>query len=239
MPESFSAKRGEIPVERSVPRDRPVSSKPIAWSKRNRSCRVMTSPSMPTTSVTCVTWRLPSLNRVCWITRSMALATCSRMARIGRSKPARSTIVSTRCRASRGLLACTVEIDPSCPVFIAWSMSSAAASRISPTTIRSGRIRSALRTRSRIVTSPRLSMFGGRASRRRTCCWLSCSSAASSMVMTRSSSGMKEESTFRVVVLPAPVPPETRMLSRPLTQARRKSATGWVSVPKLTRSSSV
>ena len=46
------------------------------------------------------------------------------------------------------------QIEPSWPVFIAWSMSSAAASRISPTTMRSGRIRSALRTRSRIVTSP-------------------------------------------------------------------------------------
>ena len=59
------------------------------------------------------------------------------------------------------------------------------------------------------------------------------------MVMMRSSSGMNEDSTFSVVVLPAPVPPDTRMLSRPLTQARRKSATGWVSVPKPTRSSSV
>ena len=57
--------------------------------------------------------------------------------------------------------------------------------------IRSGRMRSALRTRSRIVTSPSPSMFGGRrlqAQRRGAGC--SCSSAASSIVTMRSSSGM-------------------------------------------------
>ena len=78
-------------------------------------------------------------------------------------------MVSTRESTSRGLLACTVQIEPSWPVFIACSMSRAAASRISPTTIRSGRIRSALRTRSRIFTSPLPSMFGGRDSSRSTC----------------------------------------------------------------------
>ena len=134
-------------------------------------------------------------------------------------------MVSTRERTSRGLLACTVQIEPSWPVFIAWSMSSAAASRTSPTTIRSGRMRSALRTRSRMRTSPRPSMFGGRDSRRRTCSWCSWSSAASSMVTIRSFAGMKLDSTLSVVVLPAPVPPLTRMLSLPRTQAARKSAT--------------
>ena len=47
------------------------------------------------------------------------------------------------------------------------------------------------------------------------------SSAASSMVTIRSSSGMKLEMTLRVVVLPTPVPPLTRMLSRSRTLARR------------------
>ena len=75
-------------------------------------------------------------------------------------------------------------------------------------------------TRSRMVTWPRPSTLAGRASRVTTCSWLSCSSAASSMVTMRSSSGMKLESTFRVVVLPDPVPPETTTLSRPRTQAR-------------------
>ena len=93
----------------------------------------------------------------------MAEATCSRMARVGRSMPAISTIVSRRARASRGVLAWTVEIEPSWPVFMAWSMSSASPPRTSPTMIRSGRMRRALRTRSRMVTSPLPSMFGGRA----------------------------------------------------------------------------
>ena len=73
----------------------------------------MMSPSMPTTSVMAVMRRVPSLSRVCWMIRSMALATCSRMARTGRSMPAISTIVSSRESASRGVLAWTVEIEPS------------------------------------------------------------------------------------------------------------------------------
>ena len=66
----------------------------------------------------------------------------------GRS-PAMSTMVSSRASASRGELACSVDSEPSWPVFMAWSMSSASAPRTSPTTMRSGRMRSALRTRSR------------------------------------------------------------------------------------------
>ena len=58
------------------------------------------------------------------------------------------------------LLACTVVSEPSWPVFIACSMSSASPPRTSPTMMRSGRMRSALRTRSRIVTAPRPSTFG-------------------------------------------------------------------------------
>ena len=92
--------------------------------------------------------------------------------------------------------------------------------------MRSGRMRRALRTRSRIATSPWPSMFGGRDSRRTTCgCW-SRSSAASSIVTMRSSSGMNDDSTFSVVVFPAPVPPETRMFTRPRTQASRNRDLG-------------
>ena len=82
-------------------------------------------------------------------------------------------------------------------------------------------------------------MFGGRDSSRSTCGCLSCSSAASSIVTMRSSSGMKPERTFRVVVLPLPVPPLIRMFIRPRTQASSRSRTDWVSVPKPTRSSAV
>ena len=49
-----------------------------------------------------------------------------------------------RDSASRGVLAWMVVSEPSWPVFIACSMSSASSPRTSPTTMRSGRIRSAL-----------------------------------------------------------------------------------------------
>ena len=94
--------------------------------------------------------------------------------------------------ASRGELACTVDSDPSWPVFIAWSMSSASPPRHSPTMMRSGRMRRALRTRSRMATWPLPSMFGGRVSSRTTWSWWSWSSTASSMVTMRSSSGMND-----------------------------------------------
>ena len=81
------------------------------------------SPSMPCTSVTCVTRRVPSLRRLICTMTSIAEAICSRIARSGRSMPAISTSVSRRAIASRGELACIVEIEPSWPVFIACSMS--------------------------------------------------------------------------------------------------------------------
>ena len=103
---------------------------------------------------------------------------------------------------SRGLLAWTVDIEPSWPVFMAWSMSSASPPRHSPTMMRSGRMRRELRTSSRIGIAPRPSMLGGRDSSVTTCSWRSWSSAASSMVTMRSSLGMNDESTLSVVVLP-------------------------------------
>ena len=100
--------------------------------------------------------------------------------------PGGLTIVSTRARVSRGPLECAVVIEPSWPVFIAWSRSNASGPRTSPTMIRSGRMRRQFLIRSRIVTWPSPSMLGGRVSRRTTCGCCSCSSAASSQVMMRS-----------------------------------------------------
>ncbi len=196
----------------------------------------MTSPSMPCTSVMWVMRRVPSRSRVRCTIRSSAEAICSRMARSGRSKPAIRVRVSRRDRVSRGLLEWTVVREPSWPVFMAWSMSRASPPRHSPTTMRSGRIRSEFRTSSRMPTSPRPSMLAGRDSIDSTWVWWSWSSLASSTVTIRSVLGMKELSTLRVVVLPVPVPPETMTLSRPLTQASRKSAACWFSVPKPMRS---
>ena len=133
---------------------------------------------------------------------------------------------------SRGVLAWPVESEPSWPVVMAWIMSSASPARHSPTTMRSGRMCRALRSRSRMVISPRPSRLEGRASSETTWVWLSCSSAASSMVMMRSSSGMNEERTLRVVVFPEPVPPERKRLRRASTQARRKANISSVAVPK-------
>ena len=188
------------------------------------SCSVITSDSMRSTSVMCVIRREPSTRREIWTSRSNALAICSRIARSGRSTPAVSTSVSSRESASRGEFAWIVVSEPSWPVFIAWSMSSVSAPRTSPTMIRSGRMRRAFRTSSRMRTSPWPSMFGGRDSSVITCsCW-SWSSAASSIVTMRSSSGTNAESAFSIVVLPVPVPPEMRTFSFPCTQAARNCA---------------
>ncbi len=128
--------------------------------------------------------------------------------------------------ASSHEFACTVTSEPSWPVLSAWSMSSVSAPRTSPTMMRSGRIRSELRTRSRIEISPRPSTFDGRASSVTTCgCW-SRSSALSSTVMIRSPAGTAAESALSSVVLPAPVPPEITTLSRPRTNAFSRSTDG-------------
>ena len=50
---------------------------------------------------------------------------------------------------------------------------------------------------------------------------------------------MNEDSTFSIVVLPVPVPPETSTFSLPSTQASRNAAAWWESVPKAIRSSIV
>ena len=104
---------GLRPVLTNWPRNRPASSRPAEKSKVNRSWRVMTSPSMPTTSVIATIRREPSLRRACWMMRSSAPATCSRMARTGRSTPCHEHHGLQAGEESRGLLACTVVIDPS------------------------------------------------------------------------------------------------------------------------------
>ena len=165
----------------------------------------------------------------------MAEDTCSRMALIGISKPAISTMVSSRDKASRGLLAWAVVSEPSWPVFMACSISRASPPRTSPTIILSGRIRRAFFTKSRMVISPLPSILAGRDSRVTTCSCCSFSSAASSMVTMRSFSGIKEDRTFRVVVLPEPVPPETNILILAWIQALIKSAIFLSKVPKVMR----
>ncbi|MNR02574.1 hypothetical protein D3C85_1451070 [compost metagenome] len=71
------------------------------------------------------------------------------MALIGKVAPVIDTMFSIRPNASRAVLAWIVVNEPSWPVFIAVSMSSASTPRTSPITMRSGRIRRLLRTNSR------------------------------------------------------------------------------------------
>lgn len=59
------------------------------------------------------------------------------------------------------------------------------------------------------------------------------------MVIMRSSSGMNLERTFKTVVLPDPVEPETTMLIFADTQARKKWDISVDNAPKLSRSSTV
>ncbi len=151
---------------------------------------LITSPSMPVISDTLTIFRIPPTSRATWTTRLIEAATCFRITQTGRSKPAMPTIVSSRVSASRGVLAWIVVRLPSCPVFIACSMSRASPPRHSPTMIRSGRMRRALRTRSRMVTSPSPSMLAGRVSMRTTCGCCNFNSAESSMVATRSFPGI-------------------------------------------------
>ncbi len=171
--------------------------------------------------------------------RFTADATCSLIARDGRSMPAISTIVSSLDRESRGELACRVVSDPSWPVFMAWSMSRASPPRHSPTMMRSGRMRRLLMTSFLMGMAPSPLMFGGLASRLTTCSWGRFSSAASSIVTMRSSGGMKAQTTFRSVVFPEPVPPLITMFWRCLTASSKNCAICRVSVPKETRSSIV
>ena len=172
------------------------------------------SPSIPTTSMTCVTRRMPSRMRLTCAIRWTAAAIWVRTACEGRLMPVIPTMFSSRVSASRGELAWIVDIEPSWPVFIACSTSSASAPRISPRMMRSGRMRRAFRSRSRIVISPVPSRLGGRVSSRTTCGCCSCSSAASSIVTVRSAASIIRDRALSRVVLPEPVPPEIRMLSR-------------------------
>ena len=140
---------------------------------------------------------------------------------------------------SFGVFAWPVDSEPSWPVVIAWSMSRASPERHSPTMTRSGRMCIAFRSRSRMLISPSPSRLAGRDSSVITCSCRSWSSAASSIVTIRSSFGMNEDSTFRKVVLPDPVPPETKTFRRASMQHRRNSNISGVDVPKPIRFSTV
>src|SRR6476660_8039097 len=72
---SRSANLGRIPVALNCPRT--FSFSPIPWrSKTKMSCMVITSPSMPTISEICNSFRVPSPRRLTCTTTFTALAIC-------------------------------------------------------------------------------------------------------------------------------------------------------------------
>ena len=169
---------------------------------------------MPITSVTLVTRRLPSRRRLTWMIMSTLSAIWRLIASLGTLISDIITMFSIRASASRGELEWSVHIDPSWPVFIAASMSKHSDPRISPRMMRSGRIRSAFFTRSRMLISPWPSRLAGRVSRGSQCGCCSRNSAASSIVSTRSPGSIIFDSALSIVVLPEPVPPEMTTLNR-------------------------
>ena len=167
--------RQRVVGARSRAARRPASVSPSGARQAGRPARTVNSsrtagpPATRTTSPTSTIRRTPSAPRSWRTTRSIASAIWSRIAASGSPTSAISASVSSRRSASAPLPAWIVQSEPACPVLSATSRSSASGPRTSPTISRSGRIRSALRTSRRIVTSPRPSRFGGRASSRTTC----------------------------------------------------------------------
>ena len=87
-----------------------------------------------------------------------------------------------------------------------------------------------------MVIAPFPSKFAGLASKVTTCLCCRRSSAASSMVTILSFAGINADKAFRVVVLPEPVPPETKIFKRALTQASRNKDIFSLKVPNETKS---
>ena len=95
---------------------------------------------------------------------STADAICCLIARTGISAPIK-TMVSSLVNMSRAEFACPVDRLPSCPVFMAVSISIAAASLTSPTIIREGLILRLVLIRSLMLTAFSPSTFALLASR--------------------------------------------------------------------------
>ena len=155
------------------------------------SGRTVGDPSPATTSTTSTTWRDALAVRATWTITSIDRDSCARIAASGQLGAACITSVSSRRRASIGPLAWHVASDPSWPVFMACTSPVTSLPRTSPTTSRSGRSRSAVRTSSSREIGRMPSGVAGRASRRTTCVLVGCSSAVSSSTMMRST-GLRE-----------------------------------------------
>ncbi len=137
--------------------------------------------------------------------------------------------------ASRAEFAWIVHM-PGKPLFKASRRSRHSSPRTSPTMIRDGRIRSDSLTRSRSRTSPVPSRPACRVCIETQSGIGSLISKTSSQLITRSLPGIEPDNAFSIVVLPAWVPPETRMLRPQATDASSTAAACGVSEPSATRS---
>ena len=198
---------------------------------------MITSDSIRSTSVTCVTRRELSTSLVICTSRSNAPEICSRIARCGSSTPAVITRVSSRERRSRGELAWIVVSEPLVArvhrlehVEGLRAADLADDDPVGPHAegadeLADAHLALALDVRgwdSSVITCSCWSWVGG-----------------VSTVTIRSSPGTNADIAFSIVVLPVPVPPEMRTFSLPFTHAARNFAPCGVSEPKLIRSSIV
>ena len=129
--------------------------------------------------------------------------------------------------ASRVSLAWMVVIDPSWPVFMAWSMS-----RVSPPRHLADddplgpHPQGVLDEVAGEDLAVPLDVLAGRVSRRTTCsCWSFGVRRRPRSSRPARRRGMNDERAFMSVVLPEPVPPETTMLIRPRTARLRGTST--------------
>ena len=207
---------------------RPVGMSSPRCRLKIRSVSTAASVVAPVGAEISRTRRVPSRSMPRCTTRSMQLATVGTTKAESMLRPARSGSVQSFTSASCAELAWIVHM-PGSPEFRAMSRSRLSASRTSPTTRRSGRIRSASLMRRRRVISPVPSRLGWRHcmdTRSRTS---RSSSNVSSTVTTRSSLRAADMSALSIVVLPVWVAPDTRMFAPASTLMRRNSAAWRVS----------
>ena len=132
-----------------------------APAEREQLLHLRRGPSSPVISATDSIRRTPSsYRRTCtsrWIADTICSAPPGTAAPFPPSAPWFRAATARRWSSSR-----IVPMPPSCPVFMACSMSSASAPRTSPTMMRSGRMRSALISRSRARMRRVLDVHGPR-----------------------------------------------------------------------------
>ena len=129
-------------------------------------------------------------------------------------------------------------------MFIAVNNVAASLCLTSPTIILSGLILNVFLTSISIVTSPVPSKLGGLVNNLMTCSIGNCNSGVSSTVITLSVAGVKDAKTFKVDVLPEPVPPAINIFPgfappTPSTASHKKAATSLFIVPNFIRSRTV